>query len=367
MSEQKTPVTAEQIEQAILELEQHDRKYGEFWVDARKISQMFKDAGHLLREDRERLWDKFSNLCEETRTEHEELMQIRQLGSFQQREKIETKIHEAVAKLNSAENGADIRGAKDLLNEALKWLTEGVPVEHEGDHVRMFKEDKDVCWKQWRDVNDLWKMRREEMWNQTFEDANRRATAIREQAETEDPYAVLNTIKQIQSEFKTLYLGRAQREKLRKTLNAAWDRANERIDQIRSDRQRRDKVWKQRQMEHIDRWQALIAKNKDVIYRLEQQIIELEKDIETAWSDNFVERAQNWIQEKRNKIEDIQKTNAGLEEKIARVIREAEEDNQTPVADETAPESSADDVERGESPAVEPQRDDTAPEESSAD
>lgn len=50
------------------------RKYREFWEHAKQISQMFKTM-KLFRGDRERLWDKFSNICDgikrKQRSEHE--------------------------------------------------------------------------------------------------------------------------------------------------------------------------------------------------------------------------------------------------------------------------------------------------------
>jgi len=52
------------------------RQYKDFWAHARQISHMFKTLKPLRREDRERLWDKFSTVCEEAkrkqRSEHED-------------------------------------------------------------------------------------------------------------------------------------------------------------------------------------------------------------------------------------------------------------------------------------------------------
>ena len=57
------------------------RQYHEFWTHAKEISGMFKSMKPLIREDRERLWTKFSSICEETKKNQEREKELRRAGS----------------------------------------------------------------------------------------------------------------------------------------------------------------------------------------------------------------------------------------------------------------------------------------------
>lgn len=60
----------------------------------------------------------------------------------------------------------------------------------------------------------------------------------------------------------------------------------------------------------------MVQKNEDVISRLREQIDDLEVKISEAWNDDWAERACAWVQEKYEKIRDIEATNEELEAKI---------------------------------------------------
>ena len=64
------------------------RDYGAFWGHAKEISHMFKTLKPLRREDRERLWDKFSGLCEETRNKKNDENENRRIKSKIHRDSI---------------------------------------------------------------------------------------------------------------------------------------------------------------------------------------------------------------------------------------------------------------------------------------
>lgn len=64
------------------------RDYGAFWKHAKQISHMFKTLKPLRREDRERLWHKFSGLCEETHSKQNDENETRRIKSKIHRDNI---------------------------------------------------------------------------------------------------------------------------------------------------------------------------------------------------------------------------------------------------------------------------------------
>jgi hypothetical protein len=64
------------------------RDYGAFWGHVKHISHMFKTLKPLRREDRERLWQEFNGLCEETKSKQHDENKNRKFKSEQHRSDI---------------------------------------------------------------------------------------------------------------------------------------------------------------------------------------------------------------------------------------------------------------------------------------
>lgn len=71
------------------------RQYKDFWVHARQISEMFKTFKPLRKEDRERLWEKFNNICEEVKRKQNSEYENRKFKSEQHRNSIISEIERA--------------------------------------------------------------------------------------------------------------------------------------------------------------------------------------------------------------------------------------------------------------------------------
>ncbi len=65
-----------------------ERQYKDFWAHARQISHMFKTLKPLRREDRERLWNKFNSICEETKRKQQSEYENRKYKSERHRNDI---------------------------------------------------------------------------------------------------------------------------------------------------------------------------------------------------------------------------------------------------------------------------------------
>jgi hypothetical protein len=71
------------------------RQYKEFWDHAKEISNLFKTLKPILKEDRERLWERFSSVCDETKRTQNREREARKNDSRQKRDLVESKIKEA--------------------------------------------------------------------------------------------------------------------------------------------------------------------------------------------------------------------------------------------------------------------------------
>jgi hypothetical protein len=88
--DEKTQTNAKAIKSAIQSLtgghwDWFKRQYKEFWAHAHEVSDMFKTLKPLRHEDRERLWDKFSSVCEEVKRKQQSEHDNRKFKSEQHR------------------------------------------------------------------------------------------------------------------------------------------------------------------------------------------------------------------------------------------------------------------------------------------
>lgn len=131
-----------------------NRVYKDFWAHAREISEMFKTLKPLRKEDRERLWDRFSSVCEEVKrkqnSEHENL----KTKSEQHRNSILSKIESARPCTLFGLDPPDVYEMKALgqiLRDAGRMLS---------DHkTEMYGEHKQECFsriQEIRKIHDIW-------------------------------------------------------------------------------------------------------------------------------------------------------------------------------------------------------------------
>ena len=93
-------------------------------------------------------------------------------------------------------------------------------------------------------------------------------------------------------------------------LNAAWDRWKEAKNRAHEERRR---AWQARQDDrrqrieaNIDKLEANLNKAENALERSHAHLSKLESDYQSAWSDGFRERCQEWIDEEETRIRDIE-------------------------------------------------------------
>lgn len=133
------------------------RRYKEFWQHARKISALFKELKPLHPTDRERLWSRFSQLCEEAKGEQKEAVDNKRHKSAQR--KADILFHIRAAEMPSGNfvmsigppNIAEMKSRGRALKKATNLLSE---YKHE-----MMGTDKQECFeriKTTRESHDFW-------------------------------------------------------------------------------------------------------------------------------------------------------------------------------------------------------------------
>jgi hypothetical protein len=146
------------------------RQYDEFWAYARRISATFKTLKPLFREDRERLWAAYSMACDETRKAQVREYEARRADSREKRDMVKSKIREAYFQAKEAGDSAEFAEADALLSEALAWMKNGwegfntitqliSPILSSGI---MTREDRQECWPDWKEAQELLRLRRDE-------------------------------------------------------------------------------------------------------------------------------------------------------------------------------------------------------------
>lgn len=183
----------------------------------------------------------------------------------------------------------------------------------------LLKGDRQECWDLWREINDLLPHRREEIFGANYDDLRGEVGRVANLATYGDPHEALQAIQAVQRRIKSAELTGDQRRWLRETLQEYWNTAVSHIEERRRERARKHAEWKGHMEEKLNRLEALHEKNDGIVARLRNQIDDLESKIAEAWNDDWADRARGWVQEKYDKIADIERTNEELEEKMREI------------------------------------------------
>lgn len=288
--------------------------YHEFWEHAKRISDMFKNR-NLLKEDRQRLWLSYKNLCDSVKEKQNEECN----ESERARNDIEFIIKSAYSQCEGSSTIDDLNKAKSLQSEALKKMKE----------IRLYKKDRQTLWEYWKETNEKIFQKQKEIGESNFLRVKEDISTCINMARYGNPYETLKKIKEFQGTLHNLYLNRDQRNEIYKTLSSMWDTALSKISEIKEEKRRRQGEWLQRQEEKkkkyeewrertessIERLEYRIMERQDYISRLEEEIDKLESEIARTRSDKYANKANEWIREKQEKIMKIRESVKNLEEK----------------------------------------------------
>jgi len=145
------------------------QNYRQFWAEVEEINTLFKQSKPLVKEDRERLWAAFNQVCSRVKEQQRRERAQRADVSQQKRKLVESKLDEAFHQARGAGSCPDLRQANQLLQQALGWMKDGWGNFSVGTQLftlndgRMLKDDHDACWKRWREVKNTIAARRQEI------------------------------------------------------------------------------------------------------------------------------------------------------------------------------------------------------------
>ncbi len=295
------------------------RRYREFFVHAKQISELFKHSRAVSHMERQRLWELFSSLCDKVRQEEDREKQSRAGESREKRGVIESNIREASSWARAADSISELRNGETLLAKAAEqikdgwsgftWTTELTSL----SQGRLTKEDRDDLWAKWPAAKQEIRTRREYLSGQNYDH-------MRDVAETclglahNDPREAKKRIQAAQADMKQRPMEKEQYSEIRHILDRAWATANDTAKQNHDE-------WRERMEGHVEHWMELIEKNEEIIRRLEAQIEKCGAMEANARTDEFAERVRGWIEEKLDKITDIRRSIEELEEKIESLKR----------------------------------------------
>ena len=276
-------------------------KYHEFWANAKKISQMFKDL-KLIRVDREKLWSNYTLICDEVRR----FQDGEREKSRRNREFIEGLISDAYKQAKYAENKEGIDQAKSMQAEILEIMKK----------EKLIKSDRDECWKRWLELKKRIEDTQYNISEYKYISLKSDADKCLDMAYNDDPHEALNEIKAVQKDLHEAFLYRNRRDQIHGILSKAWDVAISKINAIREEKKRKYLEWKERTESNIERWEKNIQNSENFISRLEEQIRDLEDKAANARTDDFADKVRGWIDEKEEKISEVRGQIRNWEDKI---------------------------------------------------
>ncbi len=298
-------------------------RYQEFWAEANEIEELFNLLTPLPPQDKERLWDHYVRICEDTKKKQAKQLEARKAQSTQKRKIIEQKIAEATSCAESAPDDIQtLSQAQSYLKEALALL-KGTPDnqtsedEASSPHTwALMRRDRQKCWDKWKEINDTIHARRQAIWDKNYEQIEKEAKAALEEANGHNPYEALEMVKAAQSRLKETSLSKTQRDEMKDILSQAWDTAIARVNEIREKRRKKQEEWLNQKQNEVQNLTDQFRESEESHSKLQGEVEKLREAIHGSRSKEYGDKLRSQIAEKRRKIRDIERGNRQLEEKI---------------------------------------------------
>lgn len=324
------------------------RKYKEFWDHAKNINELFKTLKPLSKDDRERLWAKFDNVCKTTKEAQTREQEGRKNNSRWKRDLIESKITAAERMVKYAKSMDELNEARSIFIEAKEMMPDSwdglgpvggfTPFAAQGPLI-LIRQDREAVWEQWKAANDFLYERRKEFQRERDRVREENYTYFRSKASNAysrvgyDDKEAKSLVRGIQQELKGASMRQEHFKEIISTLDEIWEQASKNQhtafkerERLREERRIKNAQWRATMEGHIDRWNDVLRKNEDYLSDLRRQIDKLEDMESGARSSDFADRVRGWISEKHDKINDVQRRNQELEDKISSARHRLDDD-----------------------------------------
>ncbi len=304
------------------------RDYKGFWTHVREINGLFISLKPFTKEARQRLWERFSSICEDVKRSGEDEKLKREVQSDEKRKGIKDLIQDARYKAKSANTREELEEAREMLKKAMTRMKDGwggynLATEFlstvTGDAGILNNNDQQYCWEKWKEASDTINYRWQTLSELNYSDYNSEACEALGEANNGDPYEAQKKVKSAQARMKGKIMSRAGREDIFKTLDKAWHTASNKIRERKEEKAQKQAQWKDRMHSHIDRWESQVSKTVGLIDRIRGQIDDLEGKAAGARTPEFADTVRGWIQNKYDFINKLQDQIRGLEDNISSV------------------------------------------------
>ncbi len=276
--------------------------YKDFWSHAKEITELFKTLKPIIKDDRERLWAEYRNLCDKVSSKQN----TERNESSRNRGNLEALIDKAHIQADSAQNREGLDSAKSFLTEILGYMKE----------KRLLKNDREYLWENWVRANGKIKSSRERIQNDSYVIAKHDAWECSNYV-NDNPYDALKKIKEMQDKMRGMYMKKEQKNEVYDILNRIWESASSKIGEIKEEKRKKHDEWRERTEGNIERWEKNIEKAENAISSIEANITKLENEADNARTEEHAERVRGWIEEGYQKISDIRSSIRELGEKIS--------------------------------------------------
>ncbi len=297
-------------------------QYREFWDEAKEIPNLIESLTPFPPNEKERLLEEYEHICRKMKKRQQQEWEGRREQSRLNRTTIEQKIQEARSIAESApEDMKILTKAQSLLKEALaKLKNNGGNTDSESADAAIqtvfLREDRQVCWDKWREMNDFVHNNRLTIWEKNYAQIEPQAKAALVEATEGNANQALEKVKKAQQHMKGMALNKVQREEIRETLNSAWTSAIFKANEIRDEKRRKYEEWLGRMEEQLGGLTTQFEQNSQTITDLQAEVEQFKEAIQSIRAREYGDKLRDEIAKKREKIKELEVINRQLEGKI---------------------------------------------------
>lgn len=317
ISEQNADILAVAIERL------RDLRGHEFWDKVKEINGLFKQLKPIQRDDRERLWEAFNNLCEKAKREKAE-----------SNEQAKANAHTIEVEIQSLR-----QGHWDWFEKQYKdfWAHAKRVSKMFKDLKPLQKDDRDKLWTMFDSICEEIKRKQKTEYENCKLKSEQHKGIIIGQAERARPAGTMifgpqdvDTMKALGRELKdaSSLLSRHKAEMFGEHKQECFERIKEIRaihdawwDARKRNSSNRHNEFQSRVRANIEKNRERLRKATDALRKQRDHVSDLSDKISSAWSEEYRTRADEWLSEAEVRIRDIEESIRQIEE----WIREDEE------------------------------------------
>lgn len=257
----------------------------DFWAHVKEANHLVRTLSPVPSVERNKMRTELDALCQKARN----LQKSFDNDSRIKRELVESKMAEA--RIRAKGDASDLRKARELLNEALEWMKNGWSGFNATTQLtsltsgKMNRQDHDLCWKQWQEVNEAIRWKYLELRDSNYGRFRSDASEASANAET-DPKLAKEQVKAIQRKMAGTFMSKEQFDEIRGILDNVWNRANH----------TNRRAWRERGLGYIAKKRDLIEQAEDLVTRLEGQIENCREMEANARTEDYAETVRGWVE-----------------------------------------------------------------------